>query len=164
MTNDINENIKIALEFLENVNNETVPKFIPIYQHRYVPCFPDIMNFPVISVYQTDIIFYGDNLEDYFGQEFRMDNSLQNFLKIYLEGEAKNKESESEQKIEDNKNINNNNNENKNDDIKNEQDEESIEKEESNNAQEAADLHYKYIPFLEEIINYRFEDEDDDEI
>ncbi len=119
------------------------------------------MNVPVISVYQTDIIFYGDNLEDYFEEEFRMDNSIQNF---HLEGEAKNKESESEQKIQDNKDIYNNNNENKNDDIKNEQNEDNIEKEESNNAQEPADLHYKYIPFLEEIINYRFEDEDDDEI
>ena len=36
-TNDIKENKKIALEFLENAINETVPKLIPVNGHRYVP-------------------------------------------------------------------------------------------------------------------------------
>ena len=72
--NDIKENKKIA--FLENASNETVPKLIPVNGHRYVPWFPDIMDVPVISVYQTDIIFYGDNLEDYFKREFGLQNAI----------------------------------------------------------------------------------------
>ena len=47
---------KIALTFLENASNETVPKLIPVNGHRYVPWFPDIVDVPVISIYQTDII------------------------------------------------------------------------------------------------------------
>ena len=69
-TEDLEENKKIALNYLNNANNETVPKLIPIYSHRFVPCYPDTMDIPVISVYQTDIIYYGHNLEDYFKNEF----------------------------------------------------------------------------------------------
>ena len=160
-TNDINENIKIALKFLENSNNETVPKLIPIYSHRYVPCHPDIMDVPVISVYQTDIIFYGDNLEDNFKREFRLKNSIDNFIKGYLKDESKNKENQNEKKIEEDEDISNNN-ENKNDNIQNQEEaEDNIEKEESNNDQEPGDLHYKFIPFWEEIINCRFEDDNE---
>ena len=146
-TDDINENIKNALEFLENSNNETVPKLIPIYSHRYVPCYPDIIDVPVISVYQTDIIFYGDNLEDYFKKEFTMANIFDNFIKNYLKTESKNKENEENK----NEEIEKNN-------IEDPEEEDNIEKDESYNAQEPADLHYKYIPFWEEIINCRFED------
>ena len=69
-TDNINENKRIALEYLKNANNETVPKLIPIYSHRFVPCYPDIIDIPVISVVQTDIIYYGNDLEDYFENEF----------------------------------------------------------------------------------------------
>ena len=155
-TNDINENTKIALEFLENSSNETVPKLIPVYQHRYIPCFPDIMDIPVISVYQTDIVFYGHNLEDYFKHEFGLKNTIENFIKNYLGAESKN-----EPETEGGKHKSNNNEENKNDNAQNEEKEKKKEKEESNITQEPADLHYKYIPFWEEIIYGRFEDDND---
>ena len=156
-TNDINENKKIALEFLENSNNETVPKLIPVYAHRYVPCYPDIMDIPVISVYQTDIVFYGKNLEDYFKSEFGMKNCIDDFLKNYLKKKSNSKEDKNEEKIERNEDMSNNN---KNDNIQNKEKEDNIEKEESKGCQNIADLHYKYIPFWEDIINCRFEDED----
>ncbi len=46
------------------------PKLIPIYSHRYIPETPFKAGNPIYSVYQTDIIYYGDNLEDYFYWEF----------------------------------------------------------------------------------------------
>ena len=156
-TNDINENKKIALEFLENSNNETVPKLIPVYAHRYVPCYPDIMDIPVISVYQTDIVFYGKNLEDYFKSEFGMKNCIDDFIKNYLKKKSNSKEDKNEEKIERNEDMSNNN---KDDNIQNKEKEDNIEKEESKGCQNIADLHYKYIPFWEDIINCRFEDED----
>lgn len=156
-TNDINENKKIALEFLENSNNETVPKLIPVYAHRYVPCYPDIMDIPVISVYQTDIVFYGKNLEDYFKSEFGMKNCIDDFIKNYLKKKSNSKEDKNEEKIESNEDMSNNN---KDDNIQNKEKEDNIEKEESKGCQNIADLHYKYIPFWEDIINCRFEDED----
>lgn len=149
-TNDINENKKIALTFLENASNETVPKLIPVNGHRYIPCFPNIIDVPVISVYQTDIIFYGKNLEDYFKHEFGLKNVIDNFIKNYL-----GKESKKEPETKGDKDKSNNS-----DNVQNEQKEDNIEKEESNNSQNPADLHYKYIPFWEEIINSRFEDDD----
>ena len=156
-TNDINENKKIALEFLENSNNETVPKLIPVYAHRYVPCYPDIMDIPVISVYQTDIVFYGKNLEDYFKSEFGMKNCIDDFIKNNLKKKSNSKEDKNEEKIERNEDMSNNN---KDDNIQNKEKEDNIEKEESKGCQNLADLHYKYIPFWEDIINCRFEDED----
>jgi hypothetical protein len=46
------------------------PKLVPIYSHRYLPCEPSAAGSPVYSVYQTDIVFYGVDLEDYFENEF----------------------------------------------------------------------------------------------
>ena len=50
---------------------DTVPKLIPIYQHRYISSFPLEEQNPVYSVGQlTDTIFYGRDLLDYFEIEF----------------------------------------------------------------------------------------------
>ena len=46
------------------------PKLIPLYSHRYVPSEPPREGNPVLSVHQTDIIYYGENLEDYIQNEF----------------------------------------------------------------------------------------------
>src|SRR5690606_5214268 len=46
------------------------PKLIPIYSHRYIPSHPHESGNPIFSVYQTDIIYYGKDLEDYFKVEF----------------------------------------------------------------------------------------------
>lgn len=45
-------------------------KLIPIYGHRYIPESPHEAGNPIFSVYQTDIIYYGSDLENYFLNEF----------------------------------------------------------------------------------------------
>ncbi|MBU6414437.1 MAG: SMI1/KNR4 family protein [Planctomycetes bacterium] len=49
---------------------QSVPKLIPICSHRYLPATPSEAGNPVFSVYQTDIIYYGENLIDYITEEF----------------------------------------------------------------------------------------------
>ena len=49
---------------------DAAPKLVPIYGHRYMPCRPNESGNPVFSVYQSDIICYGLNLEDYFQNEY----------------------------------------------------------------------------------------------
>jgi hypothetical protein len=56
---------KIARKFVE-----PAPILIPIFGHRYIPDRPCERDNPVISVYQTDIIYYGCNLFDYLENEF----------------------------------------------------------------------------------------------
>jgi hypothetical protein len=46
------------------------PPLIPILSHRYLPAEPLEAGNPVLSVYQSDIIYYGRDLEDYFAREF----------------------------------------------------------------------------------------------
>lgn len=46
------------------------PKMIPIYSHRYLPAEPHLARNLVFSIHQTDIIFYGCDLWDYFINEF----------------------------------------------------------------------------------------------
>ncbi|WP_258166342.1 SMI1/KNR4 family protein [Paenibacillus sp. PCH8] len=48
-----------------------VPILIPIYSHRFIPSKPNEINNPIFSIYQTDIIYYGENLEEYFKVELR---------------------------------------------------------------------------------------------
>jgi hypothetical protein len=47
-----------------------LPALIPIYSHRYIPSIPLEAGNPVFSVHQTDVIYYGADLEDYFENEF----------------------------------------------------------------------------------------------
>ncbi len=49
---------------------ENAPKLIPIYAHRMIPDRPNARGNPVFSVHQTDIIYYGCDLRDYFIHEF----------------------------------------------------------------------------------------------
>ena len=49
---------------------ENISKLVPIYGHRYMCSEPKKTGAPVYSVYQTDIIYYGDNILDYFSKEF----------------------------------------------------------------------------------------------
>jgi hypothetical protein len=46
------------------------PTLIPIFSHRYIPEEPHVAGNPVFSIYQTDIIYYGVDLTNYFGNEF----------------------------------------------------------------------------------------------
>ena len=51
-------------------NIDSAPKLIPICSHRYIPDSPNLAGNPIFSVYQTDIIYYGSNLDNYFENEF----------------------------------------------------------------------------------------------
>lgn len=46
------------------------PRLIPICGHRFLPNKPCEAGNPVFSVHQTDIIYYGTDLFDYFRNEF----------------------------------------------------------------------------------------------
>jgi hypothetical protein len=48
-----------------------VPALVPVYKHRYLPTMPSESGNPVLSVVQTDIIYYGNDLLDWFDYEFR---------------------------------------------------------------------------------------------
>ena len=50
-----------------------IPRPIPICGHRYMPTEPHISGLPILSIHQTDIIYYGRNLRDYFLNEFSED-------------------------------------------------------------------------------------------
>jgi hypothetical protein len=54
------------------VNVRQAPILIPIYSHRFLPSEPCLPGNPVYSVYQTDIIYYGYDLSDYFRREFEV--------------------------------------------------------------------------------------------
>ncbi|MBC1804877.1 SMI1/KNR4 family protein [Listeria booriae] len=53
----VTERIRVAKE-----KYDVAPKLVPIYSHRYMPEGSE----QVLSVYQTDIIFYGTTLLEYF--------------------------------------------------------------------------------------------------
>ena len=55
----------LAEEELSNV-----PRLVPIYAHRCIPAGPGPEVAPVLSVHQTDVIYYGTDLLDYVTQEF----------------------------------------------------------------------------------------------
>ncbi len=48
------------------------PVLIPVYSHRYIPAEPTSAGNPVYSVYQTDLIYYGEDLASYLTKEFRV--------------------------------------------------------------------------------------------
>lgn len=60
----IAEALRTAKEQLRDI-----PKLIPIYGHRFLPSDPCEAGNPILSVHQTDIIYYGANLYDYFTVE-----------------------------------------------------------------------------------------------
>ena len=47
-----------------------VPRMVPIYGHRYLPGGRASYGHPVLSMWGTDIIYYGTDLVDYIHQEF----------------------------------------------------------------------------------------------
>lgn len=46
------------------------PALIPVYGHRYLPAGRGTFGHPVLSMWQTDVIYYGVDLLDYIGREF----------------------------------------------------------------------------------------------
>lgn len=51
---------------------KAAPPLIPVFSHRYLPAEPLAAGNPVISVYQTDIIYYGRDLCTYLTHEFEV--------------------------------------------------------------------------------------------
>ncbi|MFI5799867.1 hypothetical protein [Streptomyces sp. NPDC051677] len=47
-----------------------VPVLVPVYAHRYLPADRGSFGHPVLSMWQTDIIYYGLDLVDYVHREF----------------------------------------------------------------------------------------------
>lgn len=47
-----------------------MPKLVPVFSHRYMPTEPAGAGNPIFSICQTDIIYYGNDLADYFAREF----------------------------------------------------------------------------------------------
>jgi hypothetical protein len=47
-----------------------VPRLVPVFSHRFLPAGRGSFGHPVLSVHQTDIIFYGVDLADYVHAEF----------------------------------------------------------------------------------------------
>ncbi|MBF4696057.1 SMI1/KNR4 family protein [Fusibacter ferrireducens] len=71
------ESVDEAIAICEK-NYRFVPQMIPIYSHRYIPSDPFEVGNPIFSIYQTDIIYYGNNLASYFEVEFN--NKDQQFI------------------------------------------------------------------------------------
>lgn len=62
---DLDERMAVAARELADV-----PQLVPVYSHRYLPGVPGQYGHPVLSVHQTDIIYYGSDLSDYIRHEF----------------------------------------------------------------------------------------------
>ena|ERR1043166_7803792 len=62
---ELREAIAVAYEKLASE-----PRLVPVFAHRYLPAEPHESGNPVLSVYQTDIIYYGSNLRTYIAHEF----------------------------------------------------------------------------------------------
>ncbi|MFZ2539073.1 MAG: hypothetical protein WAX04_09240 [Oscillospiraceae bacterium] len=67
--NDLSKSIEMCKEEFNKV-----PKLIPVCSHRYIPSEPNEVGNPIFSVYQTDIIYYGENLLTYLEVEFHLKN------------------------------------------------------------------------------------------
>ncbi|MFJ5140700.1 hypothetical protein [Streptomyces sp. NPDC088707] len=62
---DASEALKVARAASANV-----PPLVPVYAHRCLPGAPGTWGHPVLSVHQTDVILYGNDLADYIRYEF----------------------------------------------------------------------------------------------
>ena len=63
--NDVAAALTRAQEWMQKA-----PRLIPVYRSRYLPAVPCEVGNPVLSVWCSDIIYYGYNLADYFVREF----------------------------------------------------------------------------------------------
>lgn len=59
------EAVEVAREHLDQA-----PALVPLYGHRFLPTVPALPGNPVLSVHQTDIIYYGNDLLDWLAYEF----------------------------------------------------------------------------------------------
>ncbi|MBZ0319397.1 MAG: hypothetical protein K8L91_23505 [Anaerolineae bacterium] len=66
-------NMDDAVEIVKQVFSDA-PRLIPVYGHRFIPSQPPLSDNPIFSIWQTDIICMGNNLVDYFYNEFGREN------------------------------------------------------------------------------------------
>jgi hypothetical protein len=59
------EAVAVADEWLASA-----PRMVPVYAHRCLPAGAGTYGHPVLSIHQTDIIIYGDDLLTYVAHEF----------------------------------------------------------------------------------------------
>ena len=52
------------------------PRLVPLIGHRYIPEEPHDAGNPVFSVMQSDVIYYGADLNEYFANEFGETDSV----------------------------------------------------------------------------------------
>jgi hypothetical protein len=64
---DLQKSFRIARE-----NVARAPGLVPIYSHRFLPNDPLEAGNPVLSIWKTDIIYYGPDLVSYFIHEFQL--------------------------------------------------------------------------------------------
>jgi hypothetical protein len=62
---DMPDRLRVARHQLDQA-----PKLAPVFGHRYLPTIPNEPGNPVLSCWQTDIIYYGADLLDWFECEF----------------------------------------------------------------------------------------------
>ncbi|HET9170718.1 MAG TPA: hypothetical protein VFN97_14865 [Actinospica sp.] len=62
-----------------------VPTLVPIYSHRYLPAGRGTFGHVVLSLYQTDIICYGADLDDYIEHEFDTSHEIAKNLRPTVE-------------------------------------------------------------------------------
>lgn len=62
---DVTAALDVARRCLADVST-----LVPVYAHRYLPAGRGSFGHPVLSMWQTDIIYYGLDLLDYVHQEF----------------------------------------------------------------------------------------------
>lgn len=62
----------LSAEAVARTRMSQVPKLVPIYGHRYMLAAPAPYASAVLSVMQTDVIYYGDDLVDYVAHEFNV--------------------------------------------------------------------------------------------
>jgi hypothetical protein len=51
---------------------DRVPKLVPLFGHRFMAAGPSQGSAPVFSVYQTDVVYYGENLPSYVAHELEI--------------------------------------------------------------------------------------------
>ena len=49
---------------------DRVPRMVPVFGHRFLPAGRGSFGHPVLSMYQTDVVCYADDLVQYVGNEF----------------------------------------------------------------------------------------------
>lgn len=74
---DVNEAAAIA-----SLSLGAAPKLIPVYAHRYICEEPHARGNPIISVWGTDIVYYGSDLATYIANEFFLKRDDRDFAKV----------------------------------------------------------------------------------